>query len=362
MTAMSKALEAEWSSIVWSEIQTKVIKLQTKIYEASKSGNKPLVVKLQKTLISSFSARLIAVRRVTQENKGKRTAGIDGVKSLTPQQRIELAEQLRLDGKSSPLRRVEIPKPGKKENRPLGIPTIEDRAKQALAKLALEPEWEALFETNSYGFRPGRSCHDAIEAIELSIRKKPKYLIDADLKGCFDNIDHEALIQKLKTFPDMEKQIRAWLKSGVLIGDVFHKTVSGTPQGGVISPLLANIALDGFESYISSEFPVRKTRIGQPKGKMKEYCDARVIRYADDFVIFHEEEEVIKAALEKTKQWMANIGLALNEQKTKLCHTLEELIRPRQVQLLHCRFSINQDAPSAGEKPGFFLDTRTLRA
>lgn len=332
MKAMSKALEAEWSSIVWSEIQTKVIKLQTKIYEASKSGNKPLVVKLQKTLISSFSARLMAVRRVTQENKGKRTAGIDGVKSLTPQQRIELAEQLRLDGKSAPLRRVEIPKPGKKENRPLGIPTIEDRAKQALAKLALEPEWEALFEPNSYGFRPGRSCHDAIEAIELSIRKKPKYLIDADLKGCFDNIDHEALIQKLKTFPDMEKQIRAWLKSGVLIGDVFHKTVSGTPQGGVISPLLANIALHGFESYISSEFPVRKTRIGQPKGKMKEYCDARVIRYADDLVIFHEEEEVIKAALEKTKQWMANIGLSLNEQKTKLCHTLEEY---------------------EGEKPGF---------
>ncbi|TAF58643.1 MAG: retron-type reverse transcriptase [Oscillatoriales cyanobacterium] len=230
---MSKALEAEWSSIEWSEIQTRVIKLQTKIYEASKSGNKPLVVKLQKTLISSFSARLVAVRRVTQENKGKRTAGIDGIKSLTPQQRVILAEQLRLDGKSSPLRRVEIPKPGKKEKRPLGIPTIEDRAKQALAKLALEPEWEALFEPNSYGFRPGRSCHDAIEAIELSIRKKPKYLIDADLKGCFDNIDHEALIQKLKTFPDMETQIRAWLKSGVLVGDVFHKTISppNFPQG-----------------------------------------------------------------------------------------------------------------------------------
>lgn len=332
MSAMSKALEAEWSSIEWAEVQTKVTKLQTKIYEASKSGNKTLVVNLQKTLISSYSARLVAVRRVTQENKGKCTAGIDGVKSLTPPQRIELAEKLSLDGKSSPLRRVEIPKPGIKEKRSLGIPTMADRAKQVLAKLALEPEWEAKFEPNSYGFRPGRICHDAIEAIELSVRRVPKFLIEADLQGCFDRIDHEALIRKLKTFPVMEAQIRAWLKSGVLTGEVFHNTGSGTPEGGVISPLLANIALQGFESHIAEKFPLRKTRIRQPKGKRKEYSEARVIRYADNFVILHEEEDAIKEALEETRKWLGTIGLILNEKKTRMCHTLESY---------------------EGEKPGF---------
>lgn len=332
MPAMSKALEAEWSSLEWAEVQTKVTKLQTKIYEASKSGNKTLVVNLQKTLISSYSARLVAVRRVTQENKGKCTAGIDGVKSLTLPQRIELAEKLSLDGKSSPLRRVEIPKPGIKEKPSLSIPTMEDRAKQVLAQLALEPEWEAKFEPNSYGFRPGRSCHDAIEAIELSVRRVPKFLIEADLQGCFDSIDHEALIRKLKTFPVMEAQIRAWLKSGLLTGEVFHNTGSGTPEGSVISPLLANIALHGFESHIAEKFPLSKTRIGQPKGKMKEYSEARVIRYGDNFVILHEEEEVIKKALEETRKWMHTIGLILNEKKTRMCHTLESY---------------------EGEKPGF---------
>ena len=154
------------------------------------------------------------MRRVTQDNKGKNTAGVDGIKSLTPKQRINLVNNLKLTGKSQPTRRVMIPKSGTGEKRPLGIPTINDRALQALCKMALEPEWEALFEPNSYGFIPGRSCHDAIEAIYLSIKQKAKYVLDADIAKCFDRIDHKALLKKINTYPTMSRQIKVWLKTG----------------------------------------------------------------------------------------------------------------------------------------------------
>ncbi len=144
---------------------------------------------------------MIAVRRVTQDNRSKKTAGVDGVKSLTPKQRLALVGQLRLTGKSRPTRRVWIPKPGKDEKRPLGIPTMYDRALQALVKQALEPECVARYYPESYGFRPGRSCHDAIEAIFLTIKHKAKYVLDADIAKCFDRIDHKALLAKVATFP-----------------------------------------------------------------------------------------------------------------------------------------------------------------
>jgi len=155
----------EWKDLNWRKLERVTFKLQKRIFQASERGDVKAVRKLQKTLIRSWFAKCIAVRRVTQDNKGKNTAGVDGIKSLTPKQRINLVNNLKLTGKSQPTRRVMIPKSGTGEKRPLGIPTINDRALQALCKMALEPEWEALFEPNSYGFRPGRSCHDAIEAI-----------------------------------------------------------------------------------------------------------------------------------------------------------------------------------------------------
>src|SRR6266568_6196139 len=159
-------------------------------------------------------------------------------------------------------------KPGKTEKRPLGIPTMETRAQQALGKMALEPEWEARFEPNSYGFRPGRSCHDAIEAILNAVRYKPKYVFDADISGCFDNIDHSALLSKLNTYPALRHIVKMWLKAGVMDAGVFVSTEKGTPQGGVASPLLANIALHGMEQVISTYH----------KGQEK----ALLVRYADD--------------------------------------------------------------------------------
>ncbi len=196
---------------------------------------------------------MLAIRRVTQDNQGKKASGVDGKSSLTPKERILLTARLRIDGKSDNVKRVYLPKKGScGSKRPIGIPTIQDRAKQSLVLLALEPEWEAKFEPNSYGFRPGRSCHDAINAIYLGINKVPKYILDADIAECFDKIDHEALLIKLDTFPKFKKQIKAWLKAGILDSLDLKNPTAGTPQGGVISPLLCNIALHGLEKHLKS--------------------------------------------------------------------------------------------------------------
>lgn len=194
-----------------------------------------------------WSNRVLAVRKVTQDNQGKKTAGVDGIKSLPPKARLELAKALKLTGRSKPTRRVHIPKPGNKDKRLLGIPTIYDRALQAVVKAALESEWSAIFEANSYGFRPARSAHDAIKQIKLCIQHKAKFVLDADIARCFDRICHEALLNKLNIKGKVRQQIKAWLKSGVVDKGAFTATSEGVPQGGVISPLLANIALHGLE-------------------------------------------------------------------------------------------------------------------
>ncbi|MBP6806463.1 MAG: reverse transcriptase N-terminal domain-containing protein, partial [Chloroflexi bacterium] len=240
----------EWQDLPWKKIEQAVFKLQKRIYQASQRGDTKAIHKLQRLLISSWSARCLAVRRVTQDNRGKNTAGVDGIKSLTPPERLRLAQTLRLSQTACPVRRVWIPKPGKVEKRPLGIPTIANRAEQALAKLALEPEWEARFEPNSYGFRPGRSAHDAIEAIFKNICLQAKYVLDADIAACFDKISHSAVLAKLQTYPAMQRAVRAWLRAGVLDGETLFPTTEGSPQGGIISPLIANIALHGLETAV----------------------------------------------------------------------------------------------------------------
>ena len=221
-----------WNEIDWRKVELLVFKLQKRIYQASKNDNVRKLRRLQKTLLNSYNAKLLAVRRVSQDNGGKKTAGVGGVKSLSPKQRILLAQSLKLSGKSKPVRRVWIPKSNGKE-RPLGIPTMHDRALQALVKAALEPEWEARFEENSYGFRPGRSCHDAISAIFNQIRYHSKFVLDADLSKCFDRINHAKLLEKVNTFPKVRRQIRAWLKAGILEDGKTIFPTEGSPQGGV---------------------------------------------------------------------------------------------------------------------------------
>jgi len=313
-----------WKAINWRQAERYVFKLQKRIYAASRRGDVKQIRKLQKTLMRSWSNRALAVRRVTVENQGKKTAGVDGVKSLSPAARLELIGQLKLTGKSKPTRRVWIPKPGRDEKRPLGIPTMYDRALQAVVKAALEPEWEARFEPNSYGFRPGRSCHDAIAQVKLSIMHKAKYVLDADIAKCFDNIDHLALLQKLNVKGKVRQQIRAWLKSGVIDQGAFTATSEGTPQGGVISPLLANIALHGIEQRIKEAFPHDSwNRIRKSKSLFGRYVGApTVIRYADDFVVLCEELTVVQRCREIISEWLSGIGLQLKPEKTRLTNTL----------------------------------------
>ena len=276
----------DWTRIPWRKLEKKVYRLQKRIYQASLRGDEHTVHSLQRLLMKSEAARTLAVRRVTQDNQGKRTAGVDGVKSVAPAERVVMVKRLRHHEtiKPKPTRRVWIPKPGKSEKRPLGIPTMLDRAHQCLAKLALEPQWEARFEANSYGFRPGRSTQDAIAAIFNIICKQPKYVLDADIANCFNNINHTALLEKLHTYPALRRTIKAWLTAGVLEDGVFASTEAGTPQGGTISPLLANVALHGMEQAVQAGY----TFTGRDKPKPK------LVRYADDLVVFSRPAKALR--------------------------------------------------------------------
>jgi RNA-directed DNA polymerase len=298
-----------WNTVNWKKVQRTVFKLQKRIYRASLRGDTNTVRSLQRLLLRSRSAKRLAVRRITQDNQGKKTPGVDGVKSLTPEERLQLVNDLRLNETAKPVRRVLIDKPGSTEKRPLGIPTIGDRAVQALVRMALEPQWEAVFEPNSYGFRPGRSAWDAIGAIYVVINQKPKWVLDADIARCFDRINHEALLKKLNTFPCLRRQIRAWLKAGVMEEGKLFPTDEGTPQGGTISPLLANIALHGMEEVIRQAFPnKRKAPV--------------VIRYADDLVVIHPQREVVERCQGLLVEWLTEMGLELKPSKTRIVHTL----------------------------------------
>lgn len=322
LTTKDDKSTVEWKHINWRKLEKRVYKLQKRIYRASSRGDVKAVRRLQKTLMKSWSAKVLAVRRVTQDNQGKKTAGVDGIKSLTPKQRFTLVAKLKLSSKCRPTRRVWIPKPGTEEKRPLGIPTMYDRALQALVKMALEPEWEARFEPNSYGFRPGRSCHDAIEAIFTAICNKPKYVLDADIAKCFDRINHKALLDKINTFPTIRRQIRAWLQAGVMDKLQYQQTSEGTPQGGVISPLLANIALHGMESRVKQYAETLPTRAGY--GKKVNRASLSLIRYADDFVILHEDVTVVQRCQSIISEWLKGMGLELKPSKTRLTHTLNQ--------------------------------------
>src|SRR5919197_3101036 len=301
-----QSLKVAWQDIPWKKIHRHVFRLQKRIYQATQREDVRTARKLQKLLVKSWYARLLAVRRISQDNRGKHTAGIDGVTSLTPAGRWRLAQALRLDGQATPLRRIWIPKRGSTEKRPLGIPTQQERARQTLVRQALEPAWEAKLAPHTYGFRPGRSCWDAIAAIFLRIRFRPQYVLKVDIAKCFDRICHTALLAKTQASPGIRRQIKAWLKAGIMEDGQLSPSTAGTPQGGTISPLLALIALHGMDEAITRVYP-----------------QARVIAYADDCVVLHEDRRVLEHCQQLLMTWLADIGLTLNTAKSRSSHTLD---------------------------------------
>jgi RNA-directed DNA polymerase len=309
----------EWDAVDWRVLEDDVRRLRQRIFTASQVGDLKKVRNLQKLMLRSRANTLLSVRRVTERNAGRLTAGIDGETALDSSAKATLAVEVHRDRsswQSRPVRRVYIPKANGKR-RPLGIPVLRDRALQARVVNALEPEWEARFEPRSYGFRPGRGCHDAIEAIYWTLNgqwAKRQWVLDADLSAAFDRIDHDRLLAALGTFPAREL-VRQWLKAGVVERGRVAPTEEGTPQGGVISPLLLNVALHGMEVAAG----VRYSTVGV-NGAQTVSGTPALVRYADDFVVMCHTRDQAERARSQLDQWLALRGLSFNEDKTRIVH------------------------------------------
>jgi RNA-directed DNA polymerase len=315
----------DWDAVDWRACEKRVRCLRQRIFTASRAGDLRRVRNLQKLMLRSRANTLLSVRRVSERNAGRKTAGVDGEVLLSAKAKTKLAEDVQRSSgpwRALPVKRVYIPKQGSAgKQRPLGIPVIGDRVQQARVANALEPEWEARFEPRSYGFRPGRSCHDAIAVIYVNANGKSpmrQWVLDADLAAAFDRIDHSHILGRLGSFP-ARGLVNGWLKAGVVEdGRFLASSEEGVPQGGVISPLLLNIALHGMEQAAG----VRYCKTGRNAGFTATGSPV-LVRYADDLVALchsRDEAEQVKARL---AQWLEPRGLVFNEEKTRIV-TLDE--------------------------------------
>jgi len=308
----------DWDAVDWRRVEDDVRRLRQRIFAASQAGDLKRVRNLQKLMLRSRANTLLSVRRVTEVNAGRKTAGIDGQVIRTAREKAELATWVQHQSRlwqARPVKRVYIPK-GNGKQRGLGIPVIADRCLQALAVNALEPEWEARFEPRSYGFRPGRSCQDAVAAIFWTVvgrRTKRRWVLDADLTAAFDRVGHNHILDQLGTFP-AKAAVAGWLKAGVIDKGRLAPTEEGTPQGGVASPLLFNVALHGMEQAAGAAYrwnPYRESYGAAPGTPV-------LVRYADDLVALCDSREQAQQVKTRLAEWLAPKGLAFNEDKTRI--------------------------------------------
>ena len=301
----------DWHAINWPQVHRNVRRLQVRIVKAVQAGRWGKVQALQHLLTHAFSAKALAVKRVT-ENSGKRTPGIDGILWDTPEKKAQALGQLRQRGyRPQPLRRLWIPKNHGNGRRPLGIPCQVDRAMQALYLQALEPVAETTGDPNSYGFRPERSTADAMEQCftVLNKRKSPKWVLEGDIQSCFDAISHDWLLAHI---PMAKTMLRKWLKAGFMDQGVLYPTEAGTPQGGIASPVLANLTLDGLERELSKHFP---------KPKSGANAQVNLVRYCDDWIITARSRDILEQEVKPlVERFLAERGLRLSPDKTKIIH------------------------------------------
>ena len=299
----------QWQQTDWTAVRKRVYRLQMRIAKAIRNNCWNKAKALLHLLSRSFSAKQLAVKWVTS-NKGSRTPGIDGIRWKTPHQLWKATQTLRSHGyRAQPLRRIMIPKK-RGQQRPLGIPTLYDRAMQALYALGLKPIAETLADPNSYGFREKRSLHDAVKQgfIVLAQKRSAQWILEADIKACFDRIDHDWLLDNV---PLPNHILRQWLKSGYISELTLHQTEAGTPQGGIISPILCNMTLDGLEALII-------------KGRNKKQQKLNVIRYADDFIVTGACPDDLRNEIKpEIERFLADRGLSLSEEKTRIVHIQE---------------------------------------